>query len=391
MPPDDPAAVRAHLPCLAERAHLNTGGCGPLPDAAVRAAGEWASRALARGRGDGEWFAAVAAEAALTRAAAGRVIGPPPDEIALTSNTTAGVNVVAWGIDWRAGDEIVMPALEHPGMAVPLATIARRFGVRLRLIDHDGMGTGIADAVAAACGPRTRLVALSHVAWSTGVVLDVAGAARAAHAVGALVLLDGAQAAGAIPVDVAATWADAYALPAHKWLLGPTGLGALWIAPGAVDRIDLTHSGYESGSDHAVGGGITPHPGARRHEVSTLPAGSLGAWRASISWLEGLGWAWVHGRVAAAREAARGALAGIPGVRVLTPAAPCAGLVTFTIEGADPEHACAALARDGVLVRWLEHPSALRASTGFFTDEADIARLAEGVASVAARTAASLP
>ncbi len=391
MAPDDPGAVRAHLPCLAARSHLNTGGSGPLPDVAARAVAAWAQRALERGRGDGEWFAAVEAEAARTRAAAGRVIGAPAGEIALTSNTTAGANVVAWGIDWRPGDEIVMPALEHPGLAVPLATVARRHGARLRLVDHDGMGTRLADEVAAACGPRTRLVALSHVSWATGVVLDVAGAARAAHEAGALVLVDGAQAAGAIPVDLAALGADAYALPAHKWLLGPGGLGALWISPDALGRIDLTHAGFESGTGHSPGGGIAPHPGARRHEVSTLPDGLLCAWRASIEWLEELGWEWVHARVAAAREAARAALADVPGVRVLTPPGPCAGLLTFTIAGADPERACAALARDGVLVRWLEHPAALRVSTGFFTDDADIDRLAAALRSAAAGTAASLP
>jgi L-cysteine/cystine lyase len=391
VPPDDLGAVRARLPCLAARAHLNTGGTGPLPDLAVAAAGAWARRALERGRGDGEWFAAVEAEAARTRAAAGRVIGAAPGEIALTANTTAGANIVAWGIDWRPGDEIVMPALEHPGLAVPLATVARRHGVRLRLVDHDGMGRRLAEEVADACGPRTRLVALSHVSWATGAVLDVAGAARAARGAKALVLVDGAQAAGAIPVDPAALGADAYALPAHKWLLGPGGLGALWISPAALARIDLTHAGFESGTGHRPGGGIDPHPAVRRHEVSTLPDGLLGAWRASIEWLEALGWGWVHARVATAREAARAALAGVPGVRVLTPPAPCAGLLTFTIAGADPERACAALAGRGILVRWLQHPAALRVSTGFFTDDADIARLAAGVASVAAGTAASLP
>lgn len=383
--------MRAHLPCLATRVHLNTGGCGPLPDHAVSAGGAWAARALADGRGDADWFEAVAGEAALTRAAVARVIGAAPADVALTANTTTAVNIAAWGIDWRPGDEIVTPALEHAGMAVPLATIARRHGVTVRLIDHDGMGTDLAAQVAAACGPRTRLVALSHVSWATGVVLDVAGVARAAHAAGALVLVDGAQSAGAIPVDVAATGADAYAVSAQKWLLGPTGLGAVWIAPGAVERIDLTHAGFQSGTGHAIGGGITPHPGARRHEVSTLPAALLAPWRTSIAWLEELGWGWVHGRIAEAREGARDALARIRGVTVLTPAAPCAGLVTFTIDGADPAEACGALAADGVLVRWLEHPPALRASTGFFTDASDLARLALGVAAVAARTGASLP
>ena len=99
MPPDprpEPSRrdARAHLPCLADRAHLNTGGCGPLPDVAVRAGEEWATRALRTGRGDGDWFASVSAEAERTRAAAGRVIGARARDIALTANTTNGVNVV---------------------------------------------------------------------------------------------------------------------------------------------------------------------------------------------------------------------------------------------------------------------------------------------------------
>ena len=84
-------------------------------------------------------------------------------------------------------------------------------------------------------GPRTRLVALSHVAWTTGAQMDVAGAARAARQVGAFVLVDGAQAIGAIPADPHLLGADAYAFPAQKWLLEPEGLGGLWVAQEALE------------------------------------------------------------------------------------------------------------------------------------------------------------
>ena len=231
-------------------------------------------------------------------------------------------------------------------------------------------------------GPRTRLVALSHVSWATGAVLDVAGAARAARAVGALVLVDGAQSVGAIPVDVGGLDVDAYAFPAHKWLLGPEGLGALWIAPGAMERIDLTASGFESGTEHAVGGALTLHAGARRHEVATLPAALLPAWRASIEWLEELGWEWIHRRVAEAQAGARAGLAGVPGVRIITPPGRQAGLVAFTVDGTDPVGAAAALAARGVIVRWIAHPPSLRASLGFFSDASDINRLVEGVTAI---------
>jgi L-cysteine/cystine lyase len=382
--PPDLTAVRAQVPCLASGVHMNTGACGPLPAAATAALHDWWANSERAGRGSGAWFAAGADEAERARAAAGRCVAAPADRIALTSNTTAGVNIVVWGIDWRPGDEIVVPALEHPGMAVPIATAARRHGITVRLVDRDGTAERLAEDVAAAVGPRTRLVALSHVSWATGAVLDVAGAAAAARTAGALVLVDGAQAVGAIPVDPAALGVDAYAFPAHKWLCGPGGLGALWIAAAAMERIELGWSGHDSGTGHAIGGGIVPHPGARRHEPSTLPMALLPAWRAAIEWIEGLGWGWVHERVAEAQASTRGALDALEGVRVLTPPGRQAGLVTFTLAGADPAAACSALERAGVVVRWLERPSGLRASAGFFTDASDVARLAEAVGAVAA-------
>lgn len=380
--PPDIDSVRAQLPSLIPDAYLNTGGCGPLAAAAAEALAGAADRSLRRPRGSAEGFERTAAETQALREAVGRTIGAPDTEIALTANTTGGVNVAAWGIDWRSGDEIVVPALEHPGLSVPLAVIARRHGVTIRLIDPTGDAADLEEAVARVSGPRTRLVALSHVSWATGAVLDVAGAARAARAVGALVLVDGAQSAGAIPVDVGAMDVDAYAFPAHKWLLGPEGLGALWVSPAAMERLDLTASGYESGTDHALGGGVVVHPGARRHEVSTPPAALLPAWRASIEWLEELGWGWIHERVVAAQSAARAGLDGLPGVRLLTPPGRQAGLVTFTVAGREPEEACAALARRGVLARWLIRPPALRASLGFFSDDTDVTRLVEGVTAI---------
>ena len=379
----DLRAVRAQLPSLAAAAYLNAGGCGPLPLAAADALRAWAESATGRVRGSLAAFEAMVADAAATREAAGRVVGAPAHEIALTANTTTGLNVVAWGIDWADGDEIVAPALEHPGMTVPLAVIARRHGAVIRWIDPDGSGDGLAAAVAAACGPRTRLVALSHVSWATGAVLDVEGAAGAARAAGALVLVDGAQSVGAIPVDVTSLGADAYAFPAHKWLLGPEGLGALWVAPGAMARIDLSASGYESGGEHAPGGVLTPHPSAERYEVSTPPAALLPVWRASLGWLEDLGWEWVHARTARAARRGRAALEEVPGVEVLTPPAPQAGLVTFVIPGRDPQAACALMAERGCIVRWLERPSALRASFGFFTDDSDLALLVECATAIA--------
>jgi selenocysteine lyase/cysteine desulfurase len=212
----------------------------------------------------------------------------------------------------------------------------------------------------------------------------VAGAVRAARRVGAAVAVDAAQTAGAIPLDAAALGADAVAFPAHKWLLGPEGLGALWVSPEASGTIDLTFTGFESGRDHAADGTLTLHAGARRHEAATLPAALLPAWRASLGWLEReVGWERVFAGTRAAQAAGRAALAAIPGVRVLTPPGAHAGLVSFTIDGRAPEAVGRRLAAEGVIVRWMRRPAVLRASLGVFTGDEDVARLAAGVAAVA--------
>jgi L-cysteine/cystine lyase len=383
--PPDLGDVRAELPCLAATTYLNSGAIGPLARPAARALEAWAAEAPSRARGSLEGFARIAARAAAVRAAAARLVGAGPETVALTANTTHGLNLVAWGIDWRAGDEIVTTALEHPGLTVPLAVVARRAGAVLRVIDAERAAGDLEEAVGRLAGPRTRVVALSHVSWATGAVLDVAGAARAARAAGALTAVDGAQSVGTIPVDAARLGVDAYAFPAHKWLLGPEGLGALWVRPESMERIDVAVTGLESaagGAAHGEDGAMEPHPSARRYEASTPPAALLPAWEASLAWLEGLGWPWIHARVGEAQAAARAALERLPGVEVVTPPGPQAGLVAFTVAGRAPAETAAKLAAGGVVVRWIPRPEVLRASVGFFTDEADVAALAAGVAAL---------
>jgi L-cysteine/cystine lyase len=379
-------ALHADLPSLAAETYLNTGGCGPLTRAAADALAGWAAEAMARGRGSLAGFGRTEAASVALRAGLGRLLGDPDGErIALTGNTTDGLNRVAWGIDWRPGDEIVTPALEYPGTLVLLANVARRHGAALRTIDPEGAERDLEAAVAAAAGPRTRLVVLSHVSWSTGAVLDVAGAVRAARRAGAVVAVDAAQSVGAIPVDAAALGADAVAFPAHKWLLGPEGLGALWVAPDAFGTIDLAFTGFETGRDHAADGGLTLHTGARRYEAATLPAALLPAWSASLRWMEGeIGWERVFAGTVTAQAAGRAALAAIPGVRVTTPPGRQAGLVSFTVDGRDPEDVAGRLAARGVIVRWMRRPAVLRASLGFFTDDDDVRRLAAALAAVVA-------
>jgi L-cysteine/cystine lyase len=376
--PESPnlTSVRAQLPSLAGEVYLNTGGAGPMPIAAAEAIAEAATRSASRGRMSLPAIGALQENMAQLRTAVARLLRTEAARVAITQNTTHAVNVVVSCLDWQPGDEVVTTALEHPGVGAPLFVLAARNGVRVRVIPRGEAHADLAGAVERRSGPRTRLVAVSHVAYATGAVLDVAGAASAARAVGAMTLIDGAQSAGAMPVDPHELGVDAYAIPSQKWLLGPEGLGALWISDAAMERVSLTFASYESGDGHAPGGAFQPHAEARRYELSTPPTDLVAGWVASLAWLEEIGWPEIYRRTRAVTSRARDLLEAVAGVTVLTPVEQHAGLLAFTISGHEPSAVNAALSRRGVSIRPIDHPPCVRSSTGFFSSDDDIQRLA---------------
>jgi len=375
----DLAAIRAELPLLDRQVYLNTGGTGPLPVPVASAISRAASAQLGMARMGPEGVEVAEQVLAQLRDAVGALVGAGGDDMAITANTTTGLDIAIWGIDWHPGDHIITTELEHPGLSVPIAVAARRHGLNVTRLTRTEAELELETAIAAHLTDRTRLVALSHVSWCTGTVLDIPGAVRAARAADALVIVDGAQSVGAIPVDAAALGVDAYAFPAQKWLLGPEGLGALWIPARTRERVDLTFCAYEAGTDHQPDGRLTLYPQARRYEISTAPLLLAHGWLAGLAWLASIGWGDIHARVAANQVAARAVLAALEGVHVITPPGPQAGLVVFAPEGRDPEEAFWTVFQGGVCLRWLIAPPALRASLGFFTSESDIESLGVGV------------
>jgi L-cysteine/cystine lyase len=378
----DLAAVRTELPLLDSQVYLNTGGTGPLPASVATAIREAATAQLGMARMGPDGAELAEQVLGRLRDAAAAVVGGFGADVAITANTTTGLDIAIWGIDWRRGDHIITTELEHPGLSVPIAVAARRHGLNVTRLTRVEAELELEAAVARHLTPRTRLVALSHVSWCTGAVLDVAGAARAARGLDALVIVDGAQSIGAIPVDAAALGVDAYAFPAQKWLLGPEGMGALWIPAATRERVDLTFCAYEAGTDHQPDGRLTLYPQARRYEISTAPLLLAHGWLAGLEWLAGIGWPDIHARIRRNQLAARAALAELDGVEIITPGGAQAGLVVFAPRGHGPEEAFWAVLRTGVCLRWLVAPPALRASLGFFTSESDIESLRAGVRSL---------
>jgi len=374
----DPGALRAEYPVLARCAYLNTGTAGPLSRRVVEAVGRALEGELAEGRGSfGLSFRAQFELREDLRRRFARLLGAEPDEVALTQHTTAGINAVVWGLRWAPGDEIVLSSHEHEGGLLPAYAAARHLGLGVRVVEI-GRGDGdVAGAVEAALGARTRLLVISHLSYKTGSVLPIAEIAAAAHRRGVFVAVDGAQSAGTIPVDVRALGADAYAVSGQKWLCGPEGVGALYVRGDRLGELSPTAVGHFALRDLRaidLSGYFLPAAGAARFEGGTTFWPALAGMRESLVQLEEMGLERVMEAGRRATEAARRRLLELPGVELVSPPGSVA-LTAFRLPGAAPHRLVPALLERGVVLRSVEHPAALRISTGFFTGEADLDRL----------------
>jgi L-cysteine/cystine lyase len=373
------AAVRRELPATESQVYLNTGTSGPLPRRTAEIIAAENERQLRDGRSNLKTsFDEYLPMQATVRARFARLLGAEVEEIALTHHTTEGMNIACWGLNWQPGDEIVTTSREHQGGLLPAYAVARRFGVTLRVVDLDRAGEDIAGAVTAAITPRTRLVVMSHVAFTSGAVLPVAAVAAAAHRVGAYVAVDGAQSCGAIPVDVRELDVDFYAVPGQKWLCGPEGVGALYVRRERISELLPTFVGFSSIRNPEamdLSGYFMPAAGAARYELGTLYWPGLFGMNESLRWMEeDLGWSWMYEQTTEITQRCRSMLGGLPGVTIHTPV-PHAGLTAFSVAGLDPQTTVTRLSERGITIRAVPIYNWFRVSTAFFNSDDDLDRL----------------
>jgi L-cysteine/cystine lyase len=348
--------ARAQFPVLDRFAYLNTGSNGPLPRAAVEAARARLERDLTEGRSGTAYIEELVELRERIRAGIAGVLGTAAERIALADSTTRGCQIVVAGLGLGADDEVVTSDEEHFGLTGTL----HASGARVVVADADE------EALLAAVTPRTRLVAVSHVLWTTGRRLELP---RLRRPEGPPLLVDGAQSAGAIPVDLAG--ADFYTVSAHKWLCAPDASGALFVRD--PERLRVALPSVFSQQSHSTDGTFVPKEDARRFDSGWIGAPTLAGLEAAL----GVHPEWRHEAGAAAAARCRELLA--PLADVVTPAGH-ATLVSFRPRG-DPTELVATLAGRGVIVRELPGRGLVRVSCGWWTSEDDLRRLADGVAS----------
>ena len=347
--------ARAAFPVLERVAYLNAGTFGPLARPVVEAVEREGRRDLEQGRAGSDWFDYALAMRDDLRARVAAFVGAEPGQVALTASTTDGCNIVLAGLDLGPDDVVVTTDSEHFGLLGPLH--ASRARVVVTRPDPD--------ALLAAVGPRTRLLAVSQVLWTTGVRLPVRELREAA---GVPILVDGAQSVGAVPVDFRGL--DFLTVSGQKWLCGPDATGALAVAD--PERLRIARPSYLSKVTHEPDGSFVPRPGAARFEPNWMPVGAVAGLRAALE----LRPEWAYQRAAATAARCRELLAGrvevVPGDALLVSFRPPAG--------EDAGAAAARLERAGVIVREVPGTGLVRASCGWWTSEQDLERLAAAVA-----------
>ncbi len=306
------------------------------------------------------------------------------DEIVFTRGTTEAINLVAnsWGrANLRAGDEILITGMEHHSNIVPWQLLCAQTGAVLRHVPITDAGELEPDAYAAMLGPRTRLVAIVHVSNALGTINPVQEMTRMAHAVGACVLVDGAQAVAHQRVDVRALGCDFYAFSGHK-LYGPTGIGALYGRRALLAAMPPWQGGGDMIRTVAFEGSTWAEPPARFEAGTPNIAGAV-ALGAAIDYVEQVGLERIAAHEDALLARATEAVQALPGVRLYGTAAHKAGILSFTVKGIHPHDLGTILDAEGVAIRAGHHctmpvmtrygiPGTARASFALYNDDADI-------------------
>jgi cysteine desulfurase/selenocysteine lyase len=337
--------------------------------------------------------ATVAYDEARSRVA--RFLGAQsPSEIVFTRGTTESINLVAqsWGRDTlRPGDEILVTAMEHHSNLIPWQLVAEQTGAALRAAPITERGELDLDAWHRLLSDRTRLVALAHVSNALGTLNPVRELAEAAHARGALVLVDGAQSAPHLRVDVAELRCDFFACSGHK-LYGPTGVGVLYGRAELLERMPPWQGGGGMIASVTLERSTWAEPPAR-FEAGTPPIAEALGLAAALDYVDAIGFEAISAWEDALLRRAVERVGALPGVRLVGTAPHRVAVLSFVVEGVHPHDAGAVLDDEGIAVRAGHHcaqpvmrhfgiPATIRASFAFYNTLNEVEALARGLTRV---------
>lgn len=387
--PDSSLALhRCEFAALDGRIYANFGARGVMARSSIAAMTETAELLQSVGPGSRIATSLAVRETLALRRSIGRLVGAEPARVALVENVSQACAAAIWGIDWRPGERCLIGLREPPGTWMAAHLAAARFGFEIDLFDPGADDvTDWRRRLAEALHPATRLVVLSHVDWVTGAVLpvrDLVEAVRSGPAGEAAIALDGAQAAGAMPVDLSDTKIDLYAIAGQKWLGGADGSAAMVLADPVHGRIRPSLVGWRAvvSSDDET---IRLSPDAARFETGSVSLTSIASLREALRVADAFApMPERAARIAASTARLRQGLDGIGcGVRLVGHGQQ--GLVSVMIEGVSAIEATHRLELNGVIVKAHAHPACVRLCVHYLTLDQEVDAMIEAVGDLCAR------
>ena len=385
----DVTHLRKQIPVCQNMVYMNTGWSGPSPVSAVEAIRQHLDYEMEEGPTTPQVLESGREIQAKARDAVARLINASPEEVLPTQNTTEGLNIVINGLQWHEGDEIITCDLEHNSVLTTSYFHQLRHGVVVKVlpIAADEPWEIILAKIEGALTERTRMVFLSHIQYSCGLRMPVREIARLTQGRGILMLLDGAQAAGHIEVDVQDIGCDFYSLPGQKWLLGPDGTGALYIRKDRVPELEPVQVSGRAARPGDDPYGFEPDISSIDKFLLTSSSAALRAGMLEcMTFIEAIGVGEIERRNLDLAAYLGRALQEVPGVSVLSPTerSSSSGLVSFSIDGVDPKRAATNLWEEHhIVARSVGYPPCLRASLHFFNTEEEVDTLVGAVRTLA--------
>lgn len=333
----------------------------------------------------GEVFPWLGAEYKAVREAIASELNVPPETISLTEDVTVGCNIAMWGLDWQAGDHMLLTDCEHHGIVAIAQEIGRR--LRVEITTCPVMATlnegDPVEVIAQHLRPNTRLVVLSHILWNTGQVLPLDKIVEVCRNNDVRILVDAAQSVGSMPLNLTELGADFYAFTGHKWLCGPAGVGGLYVRPEARESLKPTFIGWRSFATDSQGKPGDWHPDGRRYEVATSDYPLYAGLREVIALHHE--WGTPEEREKEIRRLSEylwRSLAALPDIKCLRTSPPESGLVSFQLGNSKPQASLQLvkfLESQKLFTRTIADPDCVRACVHYFTLESEIDQLVEEI------------
>lgn len=362
--------LRQCFPALKNKSYLNFGAQGCMSASTIDAIMDAYRFVQEEGPLSNKMFHWIVQQGLETKELLSREFGGNPNSYALTQNATEGCNIVLWGFDWQEGESILLSDSEHNGVIMAVKQLCRRRKLKLEICRFSKCSNDdeiLAELYSAISKSKTRFLLYSHVLWNTGKVLPAQKINEICRQHKITTLVDGAQSAGVLPLDIAGSGSDFYACTGHKWLGGPEGVGFLYAAPQSISLVEPTFAGWRGAVFGSKGEPVGFQDSAARFEVATAAFPLLSGFREALRFQSSF--ASQKERYELIKENTeylRSMLSAIKGLELLDKNGG-SSLVSFTLSKQDHTEIVKKLDQSRIILRTIPDPSCIRASVHFFS------------------------